>query len=428
MSSKSSSIRSRYWNKTYTKIVDVDTPSNNSEGIVESSFLVDNLEQNSGEDRANWKALLASGSFAGNQVTATRTTWDHQPFSCNLLIERKRLNGSPPGRIVYRREQTDYLSKYYSSLTAPPAGNHIPEARTEATRRFVSNARQKLSPASLGVTFGELNETLGMLHHPGAAIVKRIGSYLTKVNKNLRRNKRAPVKKRNEVVANTWLEYSFGWAPFLGDMKNIAAAAQKERNGLKSLYVVGKGTAETSVNEAGGSLAYPGAGSHAFDITRKTSTDSWCYGELKPEFGDSGNFPEAFGLYPRDILPTIWELVPWSFAIDYFTGVGDFISSMTFPTTSLSWYMRSTHTKVVRSTSNYRVTGDQATQSVNLSIKTNFNTGKAACTVEAFARERPSTFSLITPVRFSLPANKLAYVNLGALLKVKLSNQRRQSK
>jgi len=422
MSNKSESIRTRYTNSTYTKIVDFDTPSSSSEGTVTSSFLVTSTEDVSGEDRPNWKALIAARGFAGNQVHATRTTWDHQPFSCTLRIKRKRLNGSPPGRIVYRDEYTEYTKKYYSSLTAPSAGVHIPEAKTEATRRFVNKASQRLSPAQLGVTFGELNETLRMITRPGQAITRRIGSYLTQVKRDLRRNKRAPVRKRNEIVANTWLEYTFGWAPLLGDAENLASAAGKLASGMPYLRVSDKAGREVSVNEAGSSLAYPGAGGHAFDITKFTQTVCQVYGEFKPDFGQPGDFPTAFGLRPRDIIPTIWELVPWSFAIDYFTGVGDFISSMSFPTTSLNWYMRSTHTKVLRSTSNCRVTGDLATESTNLSIVTNFQTGKAACLVETFDRERPSTFSLVTPVRFSLPVSKKAYVNLAALAKVRLSH------
>jgi hypothetical protein len=34
-----------------------------------------------------------------------------------------------------------------------------------------------------------------------------------------------------------------------------------------------------------------------------------------------------FGFTPSEFIPTAWELLPWSFLIDYFTNIGDILSS-----------------------------------------------------------------------------------------------------
>lgn len=418
MSSKNEAEKVRYKNSTYTKIYDYDTPSANSEGTVETSTLLENTESNSGTDRPNWKALIAVGASAGNPVHANKVTFTLEPFYAKALVTRRRLNGNPPGRIVYRTELTEHTRRYYTSLAIPAVGVHIPAAKTQATANFVKKAQKRLTPTQLGVFFGELNETIRMIRRPATGIRKGIERYLVKVNKDLRRNKHLKVPKRNAIVAETWLEFAFGWTPLILDAEGAAEAAGKVATGMH-LKIKDFAVSETSVNEAGGSLGVSPAGEFRFDITRKTSTRSDVYGRFKPEFANNVPFPDAFGLRPNDILPTIWELVPWSFAIDYFTGVGDYISSKCFPTTSLQWYCRSTHTQVVRSTSNCRIVGDAKTNSTNLTIETTFAQGKSSCNVETFDRETASMIDLVSPVRFGLPEHRKAYANLVALARAK---------
>jgi hypothetical protein len=57
---------------------------------------------------------------------------------------------------------------------------------------------------------------------------------------------------------------------------------------------------------------------------------------------DSGYdaFSEAFGLNWRNFFPTIYELAPWSFFIDYFSNLNEIINALAFNTSSLSWLER----------------------------------------------------------------------------------------
>lgn len=41
-----------------------------------------------------------------------------------------------------------------------------------------------------------------------------------------------------------------------------------------------------------------------------------------------GTVPGAFGLRPRDILPAMWELLPWSFVADWFVDIGARVASL----------------------------------------------------------------------------------------------------
>jgi len=419
MSSSSRTERVRFQTKFRQTINDVDAVPNYSETNTSSSVIVDNTFSNSGADLSKWRAIIDAGGSATNPVTASRTVATRTPFEASIRIKRKRVQGNPPGRIVYREEFTEH-SKCYNSLVAPTAGTHIPEASADAVRAFVREVNNRLSPMQMGVAFGELNETLGLIRRPGQAIVSRMRTYLTQVKRDLRRNKHVSKRKKNEIVANTWLEYAFGWTPLINDAKDAGIAAAKVAAGIPNLLVRKRGTAEKSVTGNRLALGMSPAGSITFDITTKTSTKCYVYGKIRHDLGQPGDFPTAFGLTPSNILPTVWELVPWSFAVDYFTGVGDFISSMSFPTSSLQYYARSRLTRVRVATSNFAISGDPKEESLNLSVTTSYSPGQSAVYRDTFTRD--ANPSLLYLPQWQLPAAKTAYVNLAALIKLRLNH------
>jgi hypothetical protein len=48
------------------------------------------------------------------------------------------------------------------------------------------------------------------------------------------------------------------------------------------------------------------------------------YGEIR---NDLSMVLRDFGIHPlQDFVPTVWELMPWSFLVDYFSNVGDVLS------------------------------------------------------------------------------------------------------
>jgi hypothetical protein len=44
-----------------------------------------------------------------------------------------------------------------------------------------------------------------------------------------------------------------------------------------------------------------------------------------------------FGFSPEAFVPTLWELAPWSFLVDYFVNIGDILSGWSYGRTNLGW-------------------------------------------------------------------------------------------
>jgi hypothetical protein len=55
-----------------------------------------------------------------------------------------------------------------------------------------------------------------------------------------------------------------------------------------------------------------------------------------------------FGFTPSEFIPTAWEILPWSFLVDYFLNIGDLLSASVTDTSNVAWVNRSRVTKVIK--------------------------------------------------------------------------------
>jgi len=46
---------------------------------------------------------------------------------------------------------------------------------------------------------------------------------------------------------------------------------------------------------------------------------------------------KTFGFRPEEFVPTAWELIPYSFVVDYFTNVNDIINAWAYRSAGIEW-------------------------------------------------------------------------------------------
>lgn len=165
-------------------------------------------------------------------------------------------------------------------------------------------------------------------------------------------------KRKTEILkglGSEYLNYQFGWAPLHSEVKEVASAARHHRDIMKQ-YHKGEGSDthrifEYPLQREVKSLApttylnpsVPGVGfvndstsqrqcflvretkkwfEGCFTYALPSSTDSW---RKALGFGD-----EADQLYGIALSPEIlWELTPWSWAVDWFSNAGEVINNVT---------------------------------------------------------------------------------------------------
>lgn len=167
-------------------------------------------------------------------------------------------------------------------------------------------------------------------------------------------------------AADHFLNHQFGWAPFVSDIIDVIRVYRDSRD-LIAQAVIDNGKWKrrrrvlevvenhTRLQRIYGAATLPGSGNFRFDnlcearmidgisskgiteIWLKESKITWAVGSFmfyRPEFDDNligfeselMNVQRLLTLYGVRINPTtLWKITPWSWLIDWFTHLGDFI-------------------------------------------------------------------------------------------------------
>lgn len=192
-----------------------------------------------------------------------------------------------------------------------------------AYERLLSQLREN---ASLGTTLAEFGQTSRM-------VVDRIHQ-LTRFTKAIRRwdlpqafseLERSGVKSQSyyrprntsrfRSASNNWLEYHFGWSPLIGDIYSGIKALEAPIN---STAIKASATGYNSESERRGAF------SPNFAWKVKTRVAHGC--EVKVTNPNLALASQLGLVNPASIA---WELVPFSFVIDWFSNVGQVIASHT---------------------------------------------------------------------------------------------------
>lgn len=174
-----------------------------------------------------------------------------------------------------------------------------------------------------GVFLGELRETLRMIRNPA----KGLSDYI--LGKQYRRYKRAAhltrTSKRNarKAVADLWLETQFGWKPFMSDIEKGLIARQQVLKRVEYEPFTVTATAEKTEAMAVATWSHSRLTWSEMEYIKRT-TNYKVYGET---YIKGNGVLGQLGLAPRNFIPTIWELLPFSFLVDYFVNVGEVLTA-----------------------------------------------------------------------------------------------------
>lgn len=206
------------------------------------------------------------------------------------------------------------LHEFFASDGVPSWSQY---AANSAYEEFRENALG--SNASVGAAFAEWKQSLGLIANSATRIAtaanalrrRNVPHALEAIVGNVDRGSR---RRRNiNTLADLWLEYSYGWSPLAQDIKD-------------------------GIDQLGGDIPKSRAigTSSASHTDRVTLGDhEWSYSSnVRHSTGGTVNLdnPNTFLLSQLGLVNPIsvaWELVPYSFCIDWFADVSSFIDSFT---------------------------------------------------------------------------------------------------
>ncbi len=229
---------------------------------------------------------------------------------------------------------------------------HVDNEALKRVYRRIREERQQIN----GLQFiGELREALHMIRHPADSLIKGIKGYdalLRKRKRGIRPNIPSDKKRKiwTDIVSGTWLEVSFGWKPFLSDIDDIAHTAARfigpDKHRSRAVGRFEDSTADSTFTPARKIGTY-----NYTKVLRRTATEygrSYIVGlnvDLLGPDGSLARLRELSGFSLENFVPTAWELLPYSFLVDYFTNVGDVLEATCTATSNVTFIVLTTRTK-----------------------------------------------------------------------------------
>lgn len=297
-----------------------------------------------GGENPNWKQDIKAHRQAGTGLNAQKTTYrggygiHAGGFTTNLV-------GGPTASW---QNTVGYLCNL--SPGSPPAASVSLD--NAVLSKYLKRAKAKQT-AFRGLTaLGELRETLSMIRNPARAIRRGLDDYVKSVMKRTRR-----VKKRqtlDRIVGDTWLEYTWGWGPAISDVRSAGVALNQRLERYQGSYA--------KISASGKEEFYSESGWSAVLQEGATLRRQYRYADvksvtvrLKGEVRSVAPNPmmadlDLFGASWREIVPTAWELVPWSSLVDYFTNIGDVLDAWSFRRSDITFTVRTERRKCDRIT------------------------------------------------------------------------------
>lgn len=299
-----------------------------------------------GSKNPRWRdqiSKVANATTIASGVKYNVGSWEIGPPVCKYLVRydptlRNRWQGSATGV-----QSDDYGGDAFLPAVVNPSDAENTLAYNRAIEKLYAKLNYFKSTARVGEDVGEARQTLNALRNPLPVVRKYMTDSEIKTNKVLKRWT-TPVSLANDL-ANTHLEFVYGWLPLASSIAQATVALQNRDNiaFYRDFHAMGEvDFAGSTRREVSPTAIF----SSILNTTRKstrTITFQGVWAEESKVPRHSVN--RVLGLTHKDILPTIWNLIPYSFLVDYFTNVGTIADSISVPWGGVKWCQQTIRTE-----------------------------------------------------------------------------------
>jgi hypothetical protein len=263
----------------------------------------------------------------------------------------------------------------------------------------------------------EASELVRGLASPAKALRKEITNLYQSLQKRAYRSARRGGRDMAKVVGGTWLEWKFAVDPLISDCDDAATAFNKVSQGdfRHSIPIRGRGIDYLETYQGWQAVAVPGIPTGLQCICHREDRCSVINRASIRISSDNGEVPLAmqFGVGVEDLLPSVYEGIPWSWFVDYFTNVSSVIQAYSIIAGNISWANRTVR--------NSRTQFWGPAQAVPSGVTpsrfeyTCLRSGLAEAEFSTVTRTKAQLVDLLPPLRAKVPFSGVKWCNLAAL-------------
>lgn len=290
-----------------------------------------------------------------------------------------------------------------------------------AKTRIFQQIRAQQTAFTTLTFLGELGSTISMIRNPAAALRKNVSSYMATVQKRLNNVKMRKSKKKymfdlRKVAAETWLEAQMGWLPLISDIRNAAEALERISGSVtpKTRFVA-MSKDQPTYNRTVTNIALPIGilnGTREEIINIENSVRYVVGWQAKIEVSHDADL-RMLGLNWAEVPITAYELIPFSFLLDYFVNLGKVIEAVCTATDGITYCCRTERRESSRSYIVY-------TDSKRVRSNTTYDILSCSCVPEVrtlrdlSVKRRKATLT-VPSLHLSLPQSTSKWLNIAAL-------------
>jgi len=305
----------------------------------------------SGESLPEWQRLIREGKDA-------TTTLEGVKYEFHALR-----SGDAGYTMSYNFSGTmyscrDYFRGYFHVSDRVPSGINLApldEAYVKASVAWHKKVKATYETMSGPTFLGELRESIRMIKRPLASLSMLTGKHLDRIGRvkslmkgqyNTRTRKKM-LREYQRAISDSWLETVYGWKPLVNDFQAGLDVVRRfvgdEEHNLSHIKASG-------LSEASSTSIYPDSfpGYHKLRITilHSDSRRVILRSAIRSSLGTGANvssidrLKQLLGFNLEGFVATAWELIPYSFIVDYFTNTGAVLEAMTTRTSDVVWTNR----------------------------------------------------------------------------------------
>lgn len=196
------------------------------------------------------------------------------------------------------------------------------------TRALNEIADQK---ANIGETLATFRQTVGLFASPCQSLFsslkqawndKDVRPWLFKTARDIQR------EGITTIGAKKYLEYVYGWKPLMSDIYGVSELLKEQ--GTRPLLLSGKGVAnqQTQLSQRSYTNVSNTCVSKIGPLSERVKVSCKIYGRIDPNTAGLRTLNQLGLLNPASLA---WELVRWSFVIDWFVPIGPVLNALSAP-------------------------------------------------------------------------------------------------
>jgi len=286
--------------------------------------------------------------------------------------------------------------------------------------KYVQAVRAARTKVQGGTVLAELAQTMNLIRRPATDMWGKAQAHTARIDSMRQQFKKLRPKAGKELLGNLWLEVAYGWKPLISDAIGIAEGlAESQVRLARNFEIIRKSYSNTRRPPTlDGTF---GHGRLQVDYTalqtRETTVKHLGCLEAATNNPVTQNLA-LFGFRPEEWIPTAWEIVPYSFLIDYFSNINEVLYAWSYRDAGHRWLQRTVAQRCAVEIS----TRDQSAAYCKANGFRYEASGGSGCALQTLfrsvARDIIKPSQLIPNFRFKVPGIG-QLLNVAALVKAK---------